>query len=262
MQHTCFGYLHPHTSKHSCIHIRQAYTRASSRVAKTHRIPYLYRSFSAKVTYIRRGSYESSPPCSHVLACMCTGMKIMTYIHGWVVLAVGTGAGKIFKYNFSTDTLTYIHSDVYIHTDIHTCAIHTYTLIHIHLQQVLAVRNGGGKIFIYIVSTSTDSHIHTYIHDGIYIHTDIHTCAADSSSGKWRRQDVDIQLLCWHTTSPSTLSCTHTHRYIHAHGHTYMCNRYRVGPIEWIKFHIWDMTTICLKHIWGAYRVATTHWMP
>ena len=49
----------------------QWYTRY--RVAKTHRIPYIYRSFSAKVTYIcgsfvendlqLRGSYESSPPC-------------------------------------------------------------------------------------------------------------------------------------------------------------------------------------------------------
>ena len=44
------------------------------RVAKTHSIPYLYRSFSAKVTYIQgsfvendlqlRGSYESSPLCN------------------------------------------------------------------------------------------------------------------------------------------------------------------------------------------------------
>ena len=49
------------------------------RMAKTHRIPYLYRSFSAKVTPIFSGSfvendlqlggsYESLPPCT---LCMC-----------------------------------------------------------------------------------------------------------------------------------------------------------------------------------------------
>jgi len=61
----------------SVLHTRRASVcvwNIAYRVATTHRIPYLYRSFSAKVTYIcgssvenderLRGSYESWPPCT------------------------------------------------------------------------------------------------------------------------------------------------------------------------------------------------------
>jgi len=59
-----FALQHPATHIHTYIYIRGTYVvRAAHsdvccrhdlryRVAKTHRIPYLYRSFSAKVTYI------------------------------------------------------------------------------------------------------------------------------------------------------------------------------------------------------------------
>jgi len=171
-----------------------------------------------------------------------------TYIHiDTPTFAAGTGSAKWRRQDLHVHLL-YLHWLSHTHIQARRYTIHTAT--HCNTLQHTATY------------CNTLQHIHTYIHDGIHRHTDIHTCAADSSSGKWRWQDFDVQLLCWLTTSPSTLSCTHTHKHIHAHGHTYMCNRYRVGPIGWLKLHIWDMTTICLKHIWDAYRVVTTHWIP
>jgi len=44
-----YTHIHTHTHTHTLQHCVQCFLY---RVAKTHRIPYLYRSFSAKVTYI------------------------------------------------------------------------------------------------------------------------------------------------------------------------------------------------------------------
>jgi len=123
-----YVYMHVHTHRHthtytqflllcgpnlSCAHSTSLLHSPEYRVAKTPRKiilnPYLYRSVSAKVTYIQelfygidlqlRGSYESSPPCTwqpSAYIYMCVYIYIYIYTHIYIYI--------------------YIHTHVYIHT--------------------------------------------------------------------------------------------------------------------------------------------------
>jgi len=67
----------------------EIYMGTRYRVAKTHKIPYLHRSFSAKVPIFGgffvendlrlRGSYESLPPCTIIRVCNSTFKKATKY---------------------------------------------------------------------------------------------------------------------------------------------------------------------------------------